>query len=391
MELVHVRLDQNHMATTFEFTVSCERARAAQAERALAEGHRRVSQLELELSEFLAISPIHRLNQAAPGEPVPMPVSALELFEKASFLRRMTAGSFDFLAKSGPCPQASPAARLMWDRERHVAWRTDEAAHVSFGAIGKGYALDHVRAHLDALGFTDYLLSAGGSSLIIAGFAGPGDPWTFGWSWSRDAEGAALGAPFAHVSGKPIAIGVSGTHEKGAHLIDPRSSEAVDPAKGARSMLIAHPLAADADALSTALFVSGWERGQELLESFPATPPAAASIDADGVPVWNGAFQRLWNVPAQWLGLLALAFVQLQLWSAGAIAVAPTGALADEGAIDLGALGGSADTFTPYLQERNSAWALLPILSIGLVLLHLKKYKAPSRKKNQNLVQISKL
>jgi len=45
-------------------------------------------------------------------------------------------------------------------------------------------------------------------------------------------------------------------------------------------------------------------------------------------------------------------------------------AVAEE-AIDLTQLG--FDDFTPYVVERNFLWVLLPVLMIGIVLVHLKQ------------------
>jgi thiamine biosynthesis lipoprotein ApbE len=61
-----------------------------------------------------------------------------------------------------------------------------------------------------------------------------------------------------------------------------------------RSALVAHPSATWADALSTALFVSGWEDSMKRFEAL-APAPALAVIDESGTPRWNGLFQNLWG------------------------------------------------------------------------------------------------
>jgi len=374
MGIIHARFAQNHMATTFEFLVSVDERARASAESALARAHVLVAKLENELTEFREISPVFQLNSTAPGVEIPLPESTCELLIRSERLRDQTRGAFDCQAKSIP-----GSTRIRWDVGRQVAWRTDRGGHLGFGAIGKGFALDRVRTLLEAEGLHDWVLNAGGSSILISGFAGPQTPWTFGWSWTRDAEGNSLGVPFEHPSGTPIAIGVSGTHEKGLHLINPADGLA---ARSLQSAFVAHSSATDADALSTALFVAGWENGAGLLRDLPSASPAAAVIDRECVPSWNGAFARLWQVPEKWLATLAL------LLSTG-LALAPLTSRCDD-TVDLSALGADAETFNPYLTERNIGWALLPLLMLCFVLLHLKKYRPPTKKKTQ-LVQATKL
>ncbi|MGZ3688516.1 MAG: FAD:protein FMN transferase [Bdellovibrionota bacterium] len=380
MNLVHVRLDQNHMATTFEFCVSCSAEDAAHADLALSEAHLLVTRLETELSEFLSESPVYQLNRAAPGVEISMPESVIELLEHSQRLQRLSLGSFNATAKSSK-PDGSELKglpRVSFSRERQTAWRNDGGARLGFGAIGKGYALDRTRKVIEQAGFTNYLLSAGGSSLLLSGFAAPGRPWKWGWSWSSDQQdGNCLGIPFIHASGTPIAIGVSGTHEKGEHLIDARSGETVRQANApARSALVAHRSATDADALSTALFVAGWEDARRFIASIPASAPALAAIDPDGTPRWNGIFQRYFG-RAVIEG--AARAVGLALALCIATAAAATSALAEDAAIDLS--GGAPSFNNPYLTERNWAWAMLPLFALALVALHLRKNRRPNAMK----------
>ena len=397
MRLVHVRVDQNHMATTFEFCISCEASASARAMQVLEEAHRWVSRLELDLSEFIPSSPVARLNRASADEKVGFPASALELLERSAKLRRATAGYFNPLAKSAP---GTPADGIVWDLAGACAWRTDERAHLGFGAIGKGFALDQVREMLERAGFGDYLLSAGGSSIVLSGFAGPGDPWIWGWSWSGTSLEGRQGLAFSHASGRTIAIGVSGIDAQGAHLIrrDPFGGTAIATSAPERaipssyslnSSLIAHPSAADADALSTALFVSGWEPARKFLSDLPAEI-AVAAIDATGTPAWNGIFSAYWGSPAQSAMVAFGALVALSLVpsspraddttanlppSAKAADPAPVANVAAADSIDLGTLG--ATEFNPYIHGRNDAWALLPVLTAVLVLAHLRRRRRP--------------
>lgn len=353
------------MATTFDFLVSCPKSSQALADRTLLEAHAIVARLELELTEFKPESPVHRLNHSRAGERVVFTAAGIELLERSEKIRVQSRGAFNCLAKS------EGAGEIAWDPQSREVWRLSERTHLGFGAIGKGYALDQVRLALERAGFRDYVLSGGGSSLILSGFAGPGDPWTWGWSWRRGDSGENLGIRFAHPTGDPIAIGISGTHEKGRHILDPASGDGVQPV---RSALVAHPSAAEADALSTALFVAGWDRGNEFLaESWVS--PAVAAVDDEEVPRWNGIFHRLWGSASHDAGDSRAASAALGLLAGLGflIGIGGLGALparADD-AIDLGA--GSADVFAPYMLERSYWWLALPAFTLAVILIHLKK------------------
>ena len=295
VEIVHVNTQKNHMATTFELTISCESTNAQRALRLLHRCHALIEQIESELTDFRPESPVAQLNHSTLGARVTLPSSAFDLLERAEALRELTNGAFDCLSKS----QVSSLEErpIQFDSKTQQAWKTHPAGWLGFGAIGKGYALDRVRLLVEQEGFGDFLLNAGGSSLILSGFAGQGRPWTWGWSWRKDEQNNPLGVALTHHSGKSLAIGVSGLHEKGRHLIDPRihSLSRTAPASLCTS-LVATPSALDADALSTAQFVLGFEKMQAALQKLPASA-AAAVIDLAEIPYWNREFQKNWGNP----------------------------------------------------------------------------------------------
>ncbi|MEW6055321.1 MAG: FAD:protein FMN transferase [Bdellovibrionota bacterium] len=353
------------MATTFELTIGhCSNGDLRRAEATLREALHIIKTLENELSEFLEHSPVSRLNRSRPHTKIQVPESVIELLELSLRLRAQTGGAFDCLAKSTTPLYMAQEDLVSWSASNRTVWKNTEGAHLGFGAIGKGYALDKIRPLLEREGFYHYILSAGGSSQIISGFRSDDAAWSWGWSWAQDEEQNPLGIRFSHPSGSAIAIGVSGLHEKGFHLIDPRTKQ---KAETAASTLVAKRSAAEADALSTALFVLGWEQGLPKMarSDYPDQPTAVAAIDRQGTPRWNGPFQKLWG---------ALATICL-------IFIAPLAqAQQQEEALDLGGLGDvGLEIFNPYLFERNSAWVLLPLLTLGMLLLHLRRMNRRKR------------
>lgn len=352
------------MATIFDFRISCTPALRRLADRVLTEAHATVTKLEQELTEFLPESPVFKLNSSAPGTRIEFTPSGIELIERAFIIRRKSEGAFDPLSKS--TTQSGEEAGISWDAVTRQVWKLTEGTRLGFGAIGKGYALDQVKSRIELAGFENYVLSAGGSSVVLSGQESPSNPWKWGWSWKKDEAGHDLGIGFVHESGKKIALGISGTHEKGAHILDARNRNDARNENAApmrlRSALIGTPSATDADALSTALFVSGWDQSKTFLSQLPL-PPAAACIDHEEVPHWNGLFQHFWKGLATCL----------------ALAISSKAFGADDGAIDLSTMGDAASSFTPYVFERSSLWVLLPIFTFLVVLSHLRKTK-PIRK-----------
>lgn len=385
MNASHVSRAENHMATTFEFTISCENSRARSAARLLIEAHREIARLERELSEFHPESPVRQLNESVPGTPIRFSPDGLTLLERSLNLRRVTESAFDPLIKS-PLGARAPAC-LQIDPEEHTVTRHHSETHLGFGAIGKGYALDVVRLMIEQRGFRDFLLVAGGSSIILSGLAGPGTPWSFGWSWLKDEHGAPLGIPFQHHGGATLSLGISGTHEQGAH-IRRRGLEATDPvAYPHQSVLVGTASAAEADALSTAVFAAGWDASQDFLRQF-SVAPALAAVENDGSYRWNGLFQKNWGALANALAAPALL---LALATAPALAddaapapddgvnldantANPSTDQATEGGadgVDLDAMG--ANAFNPYAFSRGPEWIALPIFALAAVLIHLRK------------------
>jgi thiamine biosynthesis lipoprotein len=121
---------------------------------------------------------------------------------------------------------------------------------VSFGAVGKGWALDRVAATLRVRGVSRALLTAGGSS-----HRGWGPE---AWELALEPGGQALG----RLRLRDAALGTSAAGEQHfeaggkryGHVLDPRTGW---PAEGVRSASVVTTEAAVADALSTAFLVGG--------------------------------------------------------------------------------------------------------------------------------------
>lgn len=132
----------------------------------------------------------------------------------------------------------------------------DATLDLDLGAIGKGYALEKAAGIFEAWEITDFLVSAGGSTVYACGAR----PWP-----------VAVGGGFdffkpGKIYLKNRALSGSGHEVKGEHIFDPRK-------KCQRSRHLAawvsHPSPAAADALSTAFMVMRLEEIRKYAESHP--------------------------------------------------------------------------------------------------------------------------
>jgi len=113
----------------------------------------------------------------------------------------------------------------------------------------KGWAAERALDEFRAIGLPGALINAGGDVAAL-GRPAPGEPWRIGIRHPLAADRLLLNV---ELDG-PGAVATSGTYERGPHLIDPHTG---DPAGGLLSATVVGLDLAFADALATALFVSG--------------------------------------------------------------------------------------------------------------------------------------
>ncbi len=142
-------------------------------------------------------------------------------------------------------------------------------ARIDLGGIAKGYAVDRACEIIQANGIRTGLVDAGGDIRVFGNKPG-GKPWRIG---IKNPRGEGI---IKTVEVSDQAITTSGDYEKCFeidhsryhHILDPKTGY---PARPAISVTIIGPDALSADALATAVFVLGPERGVKLVESIPST------------------------------------------------------------------------------------------------------------------------
>lgn len=287
-EYALLRCSRRAMATTFEIAIPFGRPDAiAAAEDALD----LIDTLEDQMTVYRDHSEVSRLNAAAPGQAVTVEEQLFELFARCAAWTRETEGAFDiatgaiikawgFFKREGCVPlpreRAGAMARtgmrhvILDPAARSVKYRVP-GLEFNLGAVGKGYALDRAAQLLrEKWGIGSALLHGGGSSVYAIG-APPGEPrgWAVALKHPTDAN-RSLGTARLKDRGLGTSAATFQFFEyngrKLGHLLDPRTGW---PAEGTASVNVIAPTAAEADAMSTALFVLGASAAERLTRTRP--------------------------------------------------------------------------------------------------------------------------
>ncbi len=141
---------------------------------------------------------------------------------------------------------------------------------INLGAVAKGYITDRLVDILRKNGITSALINLGGNTYAI-GKKTTGENWKIGIQDPKN-ENELIGV----LTAENLAVVTSGDYQRYFekdgiryhHILDPKTGY---PSKsGLRSVTIISENAALADALSTAIFVAGVEKGKELLKKYNA-------------------------------------------------------------------------------------------------------------------------
>lgn len=250
------------------FSASEDQGHAAAA-LALAELRR----VEAALSLFDPASDLVALNDRAGRGPVRVGPDLLAVLRRAGELGRRTGGAFDPAVEPlmrawgfhAPRSSAPTAAELDEARRAVLATRIglgdgtasleSSEAGLDLGGIGVGYGLDRAAEVLRGAGITRALLDVSGD--LIALGAPPGKP-----GWTVDIVSAPGVERGPAVTLRDSAVATSSNSRSvvrygsvvAGHVFDPASGT---PAHAFSQVSVVAPSATEADALSTAMLVSG--------------------------------------------------------------------------------------------------------------------------------------
>ena len=252
-------------------------------------------QTELEMSEWKEDSPLACINLNSGIKPVEVPQDLFHALERSLDIAEMTSGAFDptwaslwklwkFDGSDIVPTQTQVDALLPSVNWEHVILDQEKNSvylpfgNIGLGGIAKGVALDKARKALLQNGFKDFMIVAGGQVLVHG--SKNGKPWRVGIRDPEKTQYDFIGI----LELSDTCVSTSGNYEKFFlkdgiryhHIIDPKTGF---PSEGVQSVTVISSDATLADALSTALFVMGYEKALDLVNSMPNVE--AILIDSD--------------------------------------------------------------------------------------------------------------
>ena len=285
--------DQPIMGT--RVTVELWHTDEAQGRALIADVMADMREVEARFSPYIETSELARLNREAAKTSVQVSAQMWRLLKQAAEVSELSSGAFDITYasaghlydyRSGTRPSdVELRAALPAIDYRHVRLQPPDRvsfAHpnvtIDLGGIAKGYAVDRGIERLALAGVAHAMVAAGGDSRILGDRRG--QPWTVGVQHPRERQQLVALLPL-----NDTAVSTSGDYERYFeadgqrfhHIISPTSGES---ARGLRSVTILGGRGVYTDALSTAVFVLGLERGLALINRLPDV--SAIVVDARG-------------------------------------------------------------------------------------------------------------
>jgi thiamine biosynthesis lipoprotein len=248
----------------------------------------RFREIEGTMSSHLADTEVGRINQNAGITPVQAGRDLITVLSAALRYAELSGGAFD--PTVGPLVKlwgiGTENARIPEEGEIRKAldlvnWRDvsiDEEAGTVFlrkpgmgldlGAIAKGYAADEAAKIIKKAGLSGAVIDLGGNIYALGTKKG-GTPWRIAVQDPRNERGTYIG--ILEVRQKTVVT--SGVYERFLeaggrryhHILSTADGYPADT--GLLSVTVIADTSIDADALSTALFALGYERGRVLVDS----------------------------------------------------------------------------------------------------------------------------
>jgi thiamine biosynthesis lipoprotein len=253
------------------------------ANKAVLQAFQEIKRIETLMSPWLDSSDVTRINRSAGKEWVKVSPETMEVIKKAQEISELSEGGFDITV--GPLTELWRKARekktppsiedvkgkldlvnfknIGIDPEGKVLLKKEGMA-IDLGGIAKGYGVDRAFDVLMSLGYKNLIVNAGGD-LRVGGLKN-NQPWSIGIQNPRESQKL-----LARISVSDMAVATSGDYEKFFiyegkryhHIFNPRDGF---PTEGCQSVTILYKDGMTADALATAVFVLGPEKGYALCQ-----------------------------------------------------------------------------------------------------------------------------
>ena len=276
------------MGCSFELGVVMENE--VDANNILDEGILEIQRIEDLLSEFRKDSYVSLVNRNAGIQPVHVDSETMSLLERCGQISQLSQGYFDITV--GPLkkiyrfqndqfllPTKKEIRKALnkvgyqkieLDRTTDSVMLNQTNMHLSLAAIGKGYAADVVRKKWDKYRLSGGYIDASGD-LTAFGTDENGEVWKVGIA-NPDNRNETL----FHIPVNNVSVATSGDYEQHfmyngvrySHNINPKTGI---PVTGVKSVSIFSPSAELSDALATAVYAMGIEKGLAFIDQLPQT------------------------------------------------------------------------------------------------------------------------
>jgi thiamine biosynthesis lipoprotein len=274
-------------------------------DKAIDEAIYRIQEIEEHMSTTIDDSDISKINKNAGKAPVIVHKDTLYVLDKALEYCSMSNGMFDItiypLIKLWDIKSEHPRVpsaeeiqgalkyvdykKIVVDRDKNSVYLMEKGMGIDLGAIAKGYAADEVTRIFKKYGIEHALINLGGNIMAI-GNKVDGSKWNIGVQNPRTSKGNE--GYFAVLEVSDSAVVSSGDYQRYMvkiyeetgkryhHIFDPKTGYPAD--KGIIATTVISPLSIDADALSTCLFVMGYE-GFNIIDELEGVDALLVSTD----------------------------------------------------------------------------------------------------------------
>lgn len=259
-----------------------------QSDELLDKAFNRIAELENTLSINKSNTLLDEVNASAGKSATQLDSDTFDVIQKGLSYSTLTNGSFDITI--GPLVKlwniGFPEARVPSQNEideklplidytkvtlddtNQTIYLQEEGMLLDLGGIGKGYAADEITALLRSEGVNHAIIDLGGN-LFMIGDKADGKPWTVGVQDPFNPRGDIIG----HLSVINKSVVTSGIYERYLEQDDKKYHHILNPKTGypydneIAGVTIVSDSSIDGDAISTAVFSMGLDKGMQFVES----------------------------------------------------------------------------------------------------------------------------
>ncbi|MEK6546643.1 MAG: FAD:protein FMN transferase [Nitrospinota bacterium] len=291
------------MGTVVEVTVIYNNERHAR--KVIGDAFIAMERVDRLMSNFKEDSDISKINRAAGTEEVTVDNDVIEVIKKSLYYSELSDGAFDVtigrveelydFETGGKIPETDKFV----DSIKGVGYKNisvngnavyllKKGIKLDLGGIAKGYAIDKGIEAVKKNGIDDVLINAGGD--IRATGESENAQWKIGVLHPREKDKL-----MDTILLKNLSVATSGDYRKYFisdgkryhHILDPVTGL---PVEGVQSVTIIAPLAVDADALATAVFVMGKKKGMALIERLKDVE--GIIVDSNGMVSYSSGVKK---------------------------------------------------------------------------------------------------